>query len=106
VTDATRLGYEQQPVPDEEAALHSDIEETREQLGETVDEIGRRLDLKSRMTEVAHDAGQRLGDAGQRANEVGRKLNAYGRGHPTTVARGATVLIIVGIVILAWRRRR
>lgn len=106
MTDATRLGYDQQPVPDEAAALQGDIEETREHLGETVDEIGRRLDVKTRMSEVAHDAGQRLGEAGQRANEVGRKVSAYGRGHPTTLARAATVLIVVGIVILAWRRRR
>ena len=99
MTDTTGLGPEQQSVPDDPAALHRDIEETRERLEETVDEIGRRLDVKARMKDVAHDASRR-------ANDMGQQIGAYGKSHPTTVARGVTVLVIVTGLLLLVRRRR
>ena len=99
MTDPTRAGEPQHTVPDDPAALHSDIEQTRERLEETVDEIGRRLDVKSRMKDAARDAGQR-------ANGMGQQLGAYGRSHPSTVARAGTVLLVaVGLMLLLRRRR-
>jgi Protein of unknown function (DUF3618) len=99
VSDISRLGPEQQPVPDDPAALQRDIEETRERLEETVDEIGRRLDVKARMRSAAQDASQR-------ANEMGQQLSAYGKSHPSTVARGVTVFIVATGLLLLVRRRR
>jgi Protein of unknown function (DUF3618) len=112
VSETTGVGYEQQrseqqAVPDEPAALHSDIEETRERLGETVDEIGRRLDMRIRLKGAMRDAGQRAGEARQQANDVGRQISTYAQSHPTTVARGAAVLIVAtGFLILVRRRNR
>ncbi len=99
MTDQTRPVQQPDTVPDDPAALHSDIEETRERLEETVDEIARRVDVKTRMKDAARDAGQR-------ANDVGQQLSAYGRSHPSTVARGGTVLLIaIGFMLLLRRRR-
>jgi Protein of unknown function (DUF3618) len=106
VTDPTRPADQQQTVPDDPAALHSDIEQTRERLEETVDEIGRRLDVKSRMRDAARDAGQRVGDVRERANGMGQQISAYGRSHPTTVARAGMVLAVVIGLMLLFRRRR
>lgn len=99
MSDTTRLGPEQQPVPDDPAALHRDIEETRERLEETVDEIGRRLDVKARMRSAAQDASQR-------ANEVGQQLTEYSKRNPSVVARGVTVLVVASGLLLIVRRRR
>jgi ElaB/YqjD/DUF883 family membrane-anchored ribosome-binding protein len=112
VSETTGLGYEQQrseqqAVPDEPAAIHSDIEETRERMGETVDEISRRLDMRVRLRSAMRDAGQRAGEVQQQANDVGRQISTYARSHPTTVARGAAVLVVAtGFLILVRRRNR
>jgi ElaB/YqjD/DUF883 family membrane-anchored ribosome-binding protein len=107
VSDVSRAEHDQPPIPDDQAALHADIEETRERLGETADEIVRRLDVRERMKDVARGTGQRAGEVRQRANEVGQQAGAYCRSHPRAVAGGgAAIGIAVGLTIAVCRRRR
>lgn len=105
MTDSTRTEYDRQPIPDDQAVLQSDIEETRARMGETVDEIGRRLDVKARVRELKQDATQRVDKARQTATDAGRRAGVYGRSNPMTVAVVAAV-VAATITLLLGRRRR
>lgn len=104
MTETTRSEYDRQPIPDEPAALQSDIEETRARMGETVDEIGRRLDVRARMRELTQDATARIDKARETATDAGRRASVYGRSNPMTIAVVAAV-VAAAITLFIGRRR-
>jgi Protein of unknown function (DUF3618) len=99
VTEATGTGPDRPSVPDDPAALHADIEETRAQLSDTVDEIGQRLDVSARAKESASEARIRMSET---ASGVGNRLRAFGRDRPA-VAAGAAAIAAAGVLYWIWR---
>ena len=93
------IGHDRQSVPDDPAALHADIEETRTRLADTVDEIGQRLDVSARAKESVRGAGYRMSEA---ARGVGNRLRAFGRDRPAVAAGGAAITI-AGVLYWIWR---
>jgi Protein of unknown function (DUF3618) len=92
--------YDRQPVPDDPAALHADIDDARTRLSETVDEIHHRLDVKARTKDAARGVGYRAKALGRRATAVGRRRSVAIAGSGVAIAGAA------GAGILAWRRWR
>jgi len=97
--------------------IQADIEATRAELSETVDALTAKLDVKSRTRKrvaatkdqaavKVHDvqvrAGQLAGNAKQSATD------AQGKPKPEVLAGAGVVaaVVVAGIVLLVWQRRR
>lgn len=99
MTEATGTGPDRPSVPDDPAALHADIEDTRAQLSDTVDEIGQRLDVSARAKESASEARIRVSNT---ARGVGNRLRAFRRDRPAAAA-GAVAIAAAGVLYWIWR---
>jgi hypothetical protein len=69
------------------AALRTEIEQTRAELGETVEMLTQRVDVKARAKEKVDDAKERARQSAQNVAESGRELVREVRTDPAVPAR-------------------
>jgi hypothetical protein len=77
--------------PTDTARLEAEIEAQRDQLADTVDQLTHKLDVKAQARERAADVKDRA-------------TTDSGRPRPEVVAAGASILILLGLMVW-WRRR-
>jgi ElaB/YqjD/DUF883 family membrane-anchored ribosome-binding protein len=116
-TGAAVGGSPGQTVPEDPDEVRLEIERTREQLGETVEQLAAKADVKKQAQDKAAElraqmqarASQLKDKAGTAAQQAQR---AAGRGVsqiqqrpvPLAAAAAAASLLVLGYVIITWRR--
>lgn len=83
---------------DDPEELRHEIERTREELGDTVEALAQKIDVKARVQDRVADIRQRA-----QASAAQGTRAVQDRGVP--VAALAGVVLLLGLVIVWWRRR-